>query len=261
MRKSAAVAFLSLGALWSAGCRTSGGSATNQVPDAGAPSSGGEGGLQDAAPIADFCVGPTSLEAVKTLGVDQWQAAFKQGIASSAAIPSSDRVNVFTAGKGFPKIVGNLTIDSLANRIWDGKTMMTTEDGSTRLYNRFLQVGDDVSIDLFSAQVRVDAASKWTQQDGKPVILLDYLQSTLTDPSRGLGSINNVVVPVISAIRDEIRLVCQTTSGGERRRLYLGPTFLIPEKFVTPAGRLVAQRYEHDPVLWFALEFTEDAAP
>ena len=41
-----------------------------------------------------------------------------------------------------------------------------------------------------------------------------------------------------------------------RRRLYLGPTFLMPEELVTPAS-LAARPWEYTPVLWFALEFVE----
>ncbi len=237
-----------------AGCKTSenGSAVKDDEAVGGAP----------AAPAGqpDFCVSQATGRAdLEHLTKEEWAQIFTQGLASAALIPSADHPGIATPGKGFPKIVSSFLLNSTANRIWDGKTMFTDEQGNTKLINRFFEHNEQPLLPLFTASVVIDPASRWRANDGKPVILLDYTQTKLADPSAGLGKIDDYVVPVISAVRDEIRLVCQTTTDGVRRRLYLGPTFLLPSEFKTTLGKKLAKKFEVDPILWFALEYEEPA--
>lgn len=199
-----------------------------------------------------FCVGPRTLEEAKALPLDGWEKAFHDGTATLDVIPSRDRPGKEAIGRGYPRILNASFFNNVANDIWDGKTMIT-EGEVTRLYNRFIEVGESPSLDLFTATVTLEANSNWQKKDDKPVILLDYTKSKITDdvPANGKG------FPIIKAIRDEIRLVCKTYKDGIRRRLYLGPTFLLPE-LLPKALKLPGKAYETSPILWFALEFQDE---
>jgi hypothetical protein len=239
---------LSLGAFAVAGCRTGAG-AKLKDDEAVAPAND------------DFCVGPRSLDDLKKPETtrDDWAKTFKEGKASAELIPSADHPGVMTPGQGFPRIFAQTSINNIANKVWGGKTMVT-KNGETKLINRFLQRDEgERAINLFTAKVVLDSASKWSQSDGKPVILLDYRQTKLANSS-GDESFN---VPIIKAVRDEIRLVCQSTdANGVRKRLYLGPTFLLPAEVssIDVPVKALAKKFEHEPILWFALEYTEEPA-
>ncbi len=173
-------------------------------------------------------------EDIKKMTVDQWEALFKRGKADASLIPTSDHPGVTLKGAGFPLIFQTATfLNGAANQIWNGKNF-TTEDGKTTLKNQFVQGAG--GIQLLDANVVMDK-SRYDDQD---VILLDY---------KAAG------VPGVEAVRDEVRLVGETIENGQRRRLYLGPTYLNAEDLGI-AGMFV-KRFERVPFLWFSLEFTD----
>ncbi len=184
-----------------------------------------------------------TLAGLKTLPVDAWEELFRAGKADETMFPSKDRIGTVVKGTGFPLIFQTASfINPIANKIWFGKnfkTELVNGVPKTMLKNQFLQPSG--GIQLFDAQVILDDSRL---DDGKPIILLDYRISG---------------VPGIKAIRDEVRLVRDVTEAGVRRRLFLGPTFLLPEETLTAPAAAVAKPFEKVPVLWFALEFEEAA--
>lgn len=184
-----------------------------------------------------------TLDSLKSMSQTQWKALFANGKANQELIPSRDHPGVLTKGAGFPLIFQTIPFgNTLANRLWNGKNFIT-RDAVTTLKNQFVEESGTSVIRLFDAVVVVEPETR--EGDGKPVILLDYRISG---------------VPGIEAIRDEIRLVRESTTeeGGHviRHRLYLGPTYLLPEQLLTPAS-VLARPWEFHPILWFALEFHE----
>jgi hypothetical protein len=181
-----------------------------------------------------------TLADLPNLSPDQWAAEFQNGRADATLIPSSDHPGVLTQGTGYPYIFQSMgPLNALANDIWRGKNFITA-DGKTTLKNQFIQSSG--AIQLFDAVVVVDQS----KLDGQPIILLDYRVSG---------------VPGINAIRDEIRLVSESTitQNGQpmRRRLYLGPTFLLPEQASNGVEAAFYSTFASVPILWFALEFVE----
>lgn len=187
-----------------------------------------------------------------------WRKLFGEGRANESLRPTYDTRSQNVLGDGYPKIFNAKALNGFANYIWNGKEFSTTPDGSsTTLVNRFVkESGNDVK--LFTADVVIDAKSQLADADTQPVILLDYRNSQFVDPNTHSVLVTPPGgVPVIRAVRDEIRLVCQTTERGERRRLYLGPTFLLPGQFYSLVGKKIGVPFEKNPILWFALEFKE----
>jgi len=181
---------------------------------------------------------------LKTKTLTEWQELFASGEATGQMIPSSDKNGELLRGAGYPKIFNTLPqLNLVANKIWNGKNFVTN-DGVTTLKNQFVQDSGTSVVQLFDAKVVVQEQS--VLGDGKPVILLDYRISG---------------VPGIKAIRDEVRLVSTTMSMSDegvahRRRLYLGPTTLLPDE-LSPLLSAWAKPWETNPILWFALEFND----
>lgn len=276
--------------MFAAGCKSRGSAgsgvkeeeASSNVPTPGVPST------------------TLKLEDLKTMNRAKWITLFEGGVANPSLIPTREHPGVPFLGSGYPQIAfetdGAAILDKIfpagapiaargaitvftrflsttfnadfANKIWNGKELTTREVNgvlSTSLINQFVQ--NSANIQLFTAQV-VPSTTRLQSTPG-PIILLDY---------------TNTGVPLISQIRDELRLVSERfdnverngQSQTERRRLYLGPTFInkgtgtetainLLARALSLAGGITTAAAEEaitsTPVLWFALEFREPMTP
>lgn len=208
------------------------------------------GALRSEESLTETLVAPTlRLADLKTKQIDEWRQLFADGRASADLIPSIDRPEMIVRGEGYPLIFTTFPqLNTYANMIWNGKNL-ETHDGVTSLKNQFVAGTGINSVRIFNALVKTDANSRLA--DGKPVILLDY---------------SIAAVPGIEAIRDELRLVSdgytRTADGKKmRHRLFLGPTFLDPERTTNIISRQLATVWRTRPILFFALEFNEPADP